>query len=397
MRILHIVGDSRFGGAGRIILGLGHMAKSEGWDVDILTTDPMFQLAARRNGLGVLDLDVIRRPIRPHWDLRGLLKLRSALKRDSYGIVHTHTSKAGFVGRLAASMAGVPIIIHTMHGLAFHERSARSIRLFYSILERFAAKRCDRVVSVSEFHRRWAIDLGICNGSKILTIPNGIVDQSLAITAPLELRRRLGVSRKDLMILTMARLVPDKGLEYLIEAAAQLRLAAPHCKTVIAGDGPARLQLERLACKLDVSDRVTFLGHRQDVDALLAACDIVALPSLREGLSISLLEAMAASKPIVASRIGSHLEVASQANIAKLVTPADARALSDTLLDLSRDPEMMVTLGTNARRLYELRYTDGRMLNAYRELYHSLLGANSTATSSHARQGEQNRTTYQAP
>jgi glycosyltransferase involved in cell wall biosynthesis len=361
------------------------MAKSEGWEVDILTTDPTFQLAARRNGLGLLDLDVIRRPIRPYWDLRGLFKLRSVLKRESYRIVHTHTSKAGFVGRLAASMAGVPIIIHTMHGLAFHERSARSTRLFYSMLERFAARRCDRVVSVSEFHRRWAIDLGICNGSKILTIPNGIVDQSTAITAPLELRRRLGVSRKDLMILTMARLVPDKGLEYLIDAAARLRLAAPHCKTVIAGDGPARLQLERLACKLDVSDRVTFLGYRQDVDALLAACDIVVLPSLREGLSISLLEAMAAGKPIVASRIGSHLEVASQANIAKLVTPADARALSGTLLDLIRDPEMMIALGTNARRLYELRYTDGRMLNAYRDLYHLLLGANSTATSSHAR------------
>ena len=379
MRLLHVVGDSRFGGAGRIILGLGQMARAEGWEVDILTTDPTFRAAVKRDGLGLLDLDVIRRPIRPHWDLRGLLKLRTVLKRGSYRIVHTHTSKGGFVGRLAASLAEVPIVIHTMHGLAFHERSARSLRLFYSTLERFAAGQCDRIVSVSEFHRQWAIDLGICKGSKILTIPNGVADTSAAITAPLELRSRLGLSREDLMILTMARLVPEKGLEYLIRAAANLRLAAPQCKIVIAGDGPARCRLERLVHELDLSDRVTLLGYRQDVHELLAACDIVALPSLREGLSISLLEAMAASKPIVASRIGSHVEVVSQANIAKLVTPADVTALSDTILDLINDPGMMMELGRSARRLFELRYTEGRMLNAYRELYHHLLRAKSSA------------------
>jgi glycosyltransferase involved in cell wall biosynthesis len=276
-------------------------------------------------------------------------------------------------------MAGVPVIIHTMHGLAFHERSPHCARLFYSILERFAAGRCDRIVSVSEFHRRWAIDLRICKAWKILTIPNGIADKGLPHAAPPALRSRLGVSPKEIMILTMARLVPEKGLEYLIEAAAQLRLAAPQCKTVIAGDGPARCRLERLMWELGVSDRVTFLGYRQDVDELLAACDLIVLPSLREGLSISLLEAMAAGKPIVASRIGSHVEVLSQANTAKLVTPADVRALSDAILDLICDQEMMIRLGTNARRQFELGYTEGRMLSAYCDLYRSLLHTNLAA------------------
>ena len=373
MKLLHIVGDSRFGGAGRVILGLGQMARAEGWDVDILTTDPTFQAAVRKRGLGLLDLDVIRRPIRPLWDLASLVRLGSVLRRKSYRIVHTHTSKGGFVGRLAASMARVPLIVHTMHGLAFHERSGLPVRLVFSTLERVAARRCDRIVSVSEFHRQWAIDLGICKESKILTIPNGVADQLSPPTAPLKLRHELGLSGTDVMLLTMARLAPEKGLEYLIKAAKLICLEAPHCKVFIAGEGPARRRLQGLVSESGVRDHVSFLGYRQDPAELLAACDVVVLPSLREGLSISLLEAMAAGKPIVASSIGSHVEVASQANMAKLVPPEDVRALSDAILDLLRDPNTMRDLGSNGRRLFELRYTENRMLNAYRELYGELL------------------------
>jgi glycosyltransferase involved in cell wall biosynthesis len=379
IRLLHIVGDSRFGGAGRIILGLSQMAKAQGWDVDILTTDPTFQQAAKTQGLRALNLDVIRRPIRPLWDLNGLIRLRNFLKCESYEIVHTHTSKGGFVGRLAAAMAKVPVIVHTMHGLAFHERSGALTRTFYSTLERIAAARCDRIVSVSKFHGQWAVELGICKNSKIVPIQNGIAPTSTPFIDPLNLRRRLGLSAKDIVLLTTARLAPDKGLEYLIQAAAMVRINAPHCKILIAGDGPVRKRLEGLVCDLDLSDHVIFLGFRQDVDDLLAASDAVILPSLREGLSISLLEAMAAGKPIIASSIGSHLEVAADANIAKLVAPADARALSDAILDLIGDPGMMMELGTNARRLFEQHYHERRMLAAYHELYLDLLRLNCTS------------------
>src|SRR4051794_21625450 len=98
VRVLHIVGDSRFGGAANIIFGVSHVAQAEGWQVDVLTTDPGFQAAARQHGLRVVDLDVIRRAIRPVWDLGGLIGLTKYLRRQPYDIVHTHTSKAGFVG-----------------------------------------------------------------------------------------------------------------------------------------------------------------------------------------------------------------------------------------------------------------------------------------------------------
>jgi glycosyltransferase involved in cell wall biosynthesis len=376
VRVLHIVGESRYGGAAKIILPLGQIAQAEGWEVDILATDPVFQQAVRKHRLGLVSLDVIRREIRPVWDLGGLVRLSKFLRREPYQIVHTHTSKAGFVGRLAARLAGVPVIVHTAHGFAFHEQSPVPVRRIYTALERLATRWCDQVISVSEFHRAWAIELGMCTPEQIMAIPNGITDisRSRAVALP-ELRREMGARRDDLLLLSMARLASDKGLDHLIEAAAILPPTPRRIQIVIAGDGPDRERLEQLAASLRVNERVKFLGFREDVPDLLAASDMVVLPSLREGLSIAMLEAMAASKPIVATNIGSQKEVAAHADIARLVQPADARALSDAIALMATDEELMARLGANARAVYERHYTEHKMLHTYRQLYFDLLRA----------------------
>jgi glycosyltransferase involved in cell wall biosynthesis len=383
VRVLHIVGDSRFGGAASIIFGLADVAQAEGWQVDVLSTDPVFQHAARQHGLGLVNLDVIRREIRPVWDLGGLVRLNNFLRREPYQIVHTHTSKAGFVGRLAARLAGVPVIVHTVHGFAFHEDSPAHVRHFYTTLERLASRWCDRIVSVSEFHRNWAIELDMCTAARIMAIPNGIAEVGRNREVGLaELRREMGAGQGDLVILSMARLASDKGLQYLVEAAAMLPHTERRIQIVIAGDGPERDRLEQLVSHLGVTQRVRFLGFRKDVGDLLAASDLVVLPSLREGLSIALLEAMAAGKPVIASSIGSQREVASHADMARLVPPADGRALSEAIVQLSGDEALMARLGRTGRAVYERHYTQDRMLRAYKQLYFDLLSAKCPAEAS---------------
>lgn len=385
VRVLHVIGESRFGGIAKIILGLGRVASEEGWQVDVLTTDPTVQRALSEAGLGVIGLDVIRREIRPAWDLAGMVRLHRFLRRERYQVVHTHTSKGGFVGRMAATLARVPVIIHTVHGFAFHETSPRSTRFFYTALERLASRWCDRIVSVSEFHRDWALELGICDAQDILAIPNGIATLRPGDpSAARELRRQLGLRHEDILVLTMSRLADDKGINYLIEAAALLPQGERRYRVAIAGDGPVRDRLAQLVQDRGLSGVVTLLGFRRDISELLAACDVVALPSLREGLSIALLEAMAARKPIVATSIGSHRELASQGDIARLVHPADPKALAEGIQRLTADPSLMAHLAAGAQALFTRRYTEDRMLEAYRHLYLDLLARKtSTAAPAH--------------
>jgi glycosyltransferase involved in cell wall biosynthesis/ribosomal protein S18 acetylase RimI-like enzyme len=340
----------------------------------VLATDPAVQAALQRQSLGIVNLDVIRREIRPFWDLAGLLRLCRFLRSQRYEIVHTHTSKGGFIGRLAAWLAGVPVIVHTVHGFAFHEQSPALVRIAYSALERLAARWCHRIVSVSEFHQRWALELGICAPPQIQAIPNGITPALRSgHYEPAGLRRQLGVGEGELLILSPTRLAADKGLAYLIEAAAVLSRAQLKYRLAIAGDGPVRAHLESMAHATGVSDRVAFLGFREDIGDLLAASDLVILPSLREGLSISLLEAMAAGKPIIASSIGSHRELAAQADMARLVPPANPAALAEAIQQVAHDPALMAHLASAAQSLFESRYTEDRMLNEYRQLYLSLV------------------------
>jgi glycosyltransferase involved in cell wall biosynthesis len=371
-RILHILGDSKFGGDSVLVLALGRAAQQHGFEVDVLATHSVFQDMIQREGLGLVDLDVIRRPIRPVWDIRGLFRLTDYLRKSQYLLVHTHTSKAGIVGRLAARRARVPVIIHTVHGFSFHEESGWLPTLVYGGIERLAARWCDRIVTVSEFHRSWALKIGA--PSKIIDIPNGLPpERTHPVRTRNEVREQLGVS-DDVVVLSTGRLAEQKGLEYLIRAVPLLGDALPSVVVLLAGEGPLRLHLEALASRLGIEKQVRFLGFRSDIADLLAACDLVVLPSLWEGLSVSLLEAMAAGKPTITTSIGSNVEVTNNGDVALLVPPKDPAALADALQTLASDARLRADLGHRAKQRQNEHYTLTRMSDAYLAEYERLLG-----------------------
>lgn len=373
-KMLHVVGDSKFGGGSIIVLRLAEAARQRGWGVHVLATDPVFVQALWNAGVEVVDLNVIWREINPVRDTVGCYRLYRFLRHNRYDVVHTHTSKAGFVGRLAACQARIPVVIHTVHGFAFHEQSRPLALKSYALLERLASHWCDRIVTVSEFHRKWALDLGIGNEQKVVAIPNGIAESRVSPSkSAADIRSELGLQSDNAAILATGRLAPQKGFEYLIQAAAILctRYSRPF-RILLAGEGPMRPLLQAQARKLGVADRVVFLGFRSDVGDLLAAADLVVLPSLREGLSIALLEAMAAGKAIVTTTIGSNREVVQHGATALLVPSKDPDALAEAITQLMQNAELRHRLGVAARERYREHYTEERMVQAYMQLYMDL-------------------------
>jgi len=376
IKILHIVGDSKFGGGSKVVIQIAQMALVKGWKVDVLTTDPVFQEKLRENGIGIISLDCIWRPIRPFKDFFGWLRLFRFLKKSDYTLVHTHTSKAGFIGRAAAWYARIPVIIHTVHGFAFHEESSPFSLWFFSNLERIASKWCHCLVTVSNFHRDWAIRLHIAEPEKIVAIPNGISEDDVKPRKPREeTRRTLGIQNNHIMLLTMGRLAPQKGLEYLLEALGKLKKEGSIEKIVaiIVGEGPLQKKLHQMARELKIEDYVRFLGFRQDVGDLLAASDIVVLPSLREGLSIALLEAMAAGKPIITTNIGSNTEASSNGESALLIPAKDSEKLSLAMKEFIEQEDNRSRFSKAAKQNYLDSYQINRTIRSYLHLYLSFL------------------------
>jgi glycosyltransferase involved in cell wall biosynthesis len=372
-KLLLVKGSAPFGGDCVLMLELGRAAQEQGYEVDVLAVDPYFQTLIRDHGLGLVELDVIRREIRPLWDLRGLVRLRRFLARSQYALVHTHTTKPGIVGTLAARGAGVPAVMHTVHLFPFHEETGRLLTSAYVRAERLSAHWCDRIVAVSEYQRDWALRVGIGSPEQVVAIPNGVpIDRVEPRRSRAEVRAELGIG-DAFMILSTGRLAEQKGLEYLIRAAPLLRLAVPSARIVLAGDGPLTRELAKLVGTLGLEDTVALLGHRSDIGDLLAASDLVVLPSLWEGLSISLLEAMAAARPVVTTSIGSNREVTEDGEAAVLVPPKDPESLAAAIRSLASDPTRLRELGRKGQQVQRERYTMSRMLDAYMSEYERLL------------------------
>ncbi|WP_319371128.1 glycosyltransferase family 4 protein [uncultured Ilyobacter sp.] len=306
-------------------------------------------------------------------DLSSLKELVSLMRKEKFDVVHTNTSKSGVLGRFAAKISRVPFVFHTVHGFAFHEQSSKISIKIYSFIEKICSKFCDYIVTVSDFHRNWAIELGIAPKDKIISIPNGLDPNRIRpMKERDEVRTELGIAQEEVAIFTIGRLAKQKGLEYLLEAIALLNKddLQSNYKFYIAGSGELESELKNKARQLNIEHKLKFLGFRKDVNNLLEAADILVIPSLWEGLSIALLEAMAAKKAIICTNIGSNLTVVRNGKEAIMVNCKDSKGIKENLMKLLLNKEnLRVKLSSNAYQRFNEEFNKDKMIDRYFRFY----------------------------
>jgi glycosyltransferase involved in cell wall biosynthesis len=372
-----IIGDSKFGGAALVVCSLMKMLRSRDIDVTLLATDPNILEIFKKESFSVWTFKGIQRAVNPFIDISALLRLTRAL-RGKYDIVHTHTTKGGAIGRLAAKLAGVPVILHTVHGFAFHEFSGKLKTHLICIVERILAKMCDKMIFVNNYDRIKAIEMGITSEDKAVTVYNGIDESRLVLGINTDRSRKLSelnLSDSSFLSVYVGRLAEQKGLRYLFEAIKIVNEEMPNCviNQVVVGDGELFRRCQEWVEQFGITDRVYFLGFRPDAICWTGAADLFVLSSLWEGHSITLLEAMACGRPIVATDIKGNRESIKDGYNGLLVEPANSKALARAIIKIISNPKLAKTLGEHARDTFAKRFTLERMIECGWQVYEGVL------------------------
>jgi glycosyltransferase involved in cell wall biosynthesis len=296
--------------------------------------------------------------------------LARIMREHEITVVRTHQYHANMYGRIAARLAGVPCVVASVHNVYTRDR-----KFHRRLVNRFLARWSDRVVAVSEAVKADIVRYDGLSPDWVSVIYNGVDCDVYAGVGRAEARRELGFGADEIVVGSACRLHEQKGLAHLIDALAVLGKRGEKVTLALAGDGPARDALAMRARDAGVGDRVRFLGMRRDVPRVLAAIDIFAMPSLWEGLGTSLIEAMAAGKPVVVSEIPPFREIVTHGRDGLIVPVGDESALASAVESLMFDPVRARAMGEEAARTARERFGIGTTVRAYTRLYREVLAA----------------------
>jgi glycosyltransferase involved in cell wall biosynthesis len=339
---------------------------------------------AKKQGIEIIDVPSLVRRISPINDLRGLVALFRLMRKLEPHIVHTHTSKAGILGRLAAWMARVPTIIHTPHGHVFYGHFGRSLSRIFLQMERLLGKITHHHIALTPEECNDYLSLRVAQPNNTSVIHSGVDLQRFSKGAKqrTEKRKELGFSPHSLVVGYVGWLIPIKGVTYLVNAMAKIVEQHPKSLLVLVGKGDDKgeeeIKLKEQVERAGLADKVRFLGWRPDVDEIMGCFDIFVLPSLNEGMGRVLVEAMAAGLPIVASRVGGIPDLVKHGENGLLVPPANASALEQAISDLLSDKARMKSMGETGKRMCR-PYSLEAMVEQIDNLYSRLLGEHSHA------------------
>jgi glycosyltransferase involved in cell wall biosynthesis len=380
MRIVHIITRLIVGGAQENTLLSCEGQHGRGHDVTLITgpaIGPEGSLLERAQSFGyrVELLDAMRRSILPGKDWQTYRQLVRRLQELRPDVVHTHSSKAGIIGRWAARAAGVPMIVHTIHGLAFTASTRASVNAIYRFLERRTAPITTRIVCVADAMRDQSLAANIGRREQYVTVYSGM-ETAPFLDPPVArdvVRRQLGIADEHIVAGTIARLFELKGHDDLLDLAPRLCSTYPRLRFLWVGDGVLRPNFERRIAAMNLKDRFILPGlvPPARIPELTAAMDIVVHPSRREGLARALPQASLAAKPVITYDIDGAKEGVLDRETGFVLPPFDKDQLAIALAKLLADPALRETMGKTGRQFALSRFGAEQMVDALEAVYRS--------------------------
>ena len=376
INILYVITKLELGGAQKQLLTLVRGLDKEKFSPYIITAYDGLLVDAAKDipNLKLIRCKLFERDIRPVQDILVLFFLYYFIKINNIDIVHTHSSKAGILGRLAAKTAGIKIIIHTVHGWSFHNYQIKAAYYFYLFLEKICAAFSSAIIVVSQWDKDWALQQAVGRQDKYRLIRYAVnYEEFKNSIGPSQIRKELGLCETDLVVGMVACFKPQKSPLDFIKLASAINKDFPDAKFILVGDGVLRKKICALIDKFNLKEKVILTGWRNDIVQILSCLDIFVLTSLWEGLPIVVLEAMAAGLPVVATDTGGIREVVLHGKTGYLVNPRDVQALRDKLKELLMQPYLRKEFGKLAvSTLNPNEYSLSKMIKNTTQLYSEL-------------------------
>jgi glycosyltransferase involved in cell wall biosynthesis len=384
IRVLRVIARLNVGGPALHVSYLTKGLADRGYETTLVAghvggAEGSMEYAARELGVEPVMLPSLQRDIAAGPDLGAVRRLRELIQTLRPHIVHTHTAKAGAVGRLAAAAARAPeppIVVHTFHGHVLRGYFGRPSTAVFRQVERALARRTDRLIAVSPEVRDDLVAEGIAPREKFEVIRLGLDLDRRATPAPEEsarLREQLGLAPSTLLVAWLGRMTEIKRVDDLLQAFADLRARGVDAQLALAGDGPLRPSLVELARSLGVAESVRFLGMLEEVAPLYGAADVVALTSGNEGTPVTLIEALAAGTPVVSTDVGGVRDVVRDGETGLLAPAGDVQAIASALERLASDGGLRAAMAAAAPADVRERYSVARLLDDMDGLYRGLL------------------------
>jgi glycosyltransferase involved in cell wall biosynthesis len=377
MKIVHVITRSILGGAQENTLYTVEGQQRAGHDVTLVTgpaVGPEGELLARamRSGARIVVEPNLVRAVNPWRDARAYFRLKRMFRESRPDVVHTHSSKAGVLGRCAARRSGVPVVVHTIHGLPFFPYQSRLVNRFYVALERRCARITDRIISVADSMTAQALAAGVGAPEQFRTIYSGLeVETFLRNYDRASVRARFGLSEGDLVVGKVARLSDLKGHEFLFKAFERVAKEEPRAKLLLIGDGWRRTEYERQVRAMALAGRVVFAGliPPSEVPAAIHAMDVLVHTSLHEGLARVLPQALISGVPVITYDIDGAREVVENDVTGILLPPKEIDGLSNAILRLLRDGALRSRLALAGRSRLTPLFDHRRMVELITATY----------------------------